>query len=1198
LITWIPLLASLLLPVELRAQQSRIPRDNGGTAYLMVTGDGNIGDTDEVNVVFYQIPATVTGPIYFAIYDGGDDTINEAVGDEEDDSGGTGDTVFRLLGGTGALTGPEAKTISFTDAEKTAGAPYGGITTVGNSGSEGTLLGVLTETGDATVGLQEGAWDYFPPVSPGDGERVGNSYVFRIVVVADDAVQKNGYRLDVSGSDNGTGAPTFVSGARAFAYTWTLGINDSGTTYQLYPFVPEGTTGNVETYTFDFEAQVQDPTGNSELFAFDPATDTINGTAEDTSVNLAGQGSSLIYDNLDTTSGEDLIERDGSAISGTTPEVNGTWLYELTEFFDDVDPNPGEVWFGQGATAGAGVNTLPTIFRTYSDQYFPEEPDHVSVTADDLVVRTDGSDNEVLYLQLVDAAGEAVPYVRSIDVSLNNGVDDGGGDDYALISASSDTGASIAVGGQSATVSTNVDGLVTITLEGNNNGAGDVSVNLITNGSGGSSNLTNSSTNDNPTLRVRAGTPPTMSSGDDQNIDFNTGGAADLGLEETITITEVESNTISTALDLRIKLPPELNLGFDGTAPTVGGTASGKVATTSFETSGESLANDDVLVLDIDTQLVAGETVTLSGLGLQNTGETGSGQLTLSYDGGATYPVTDPENLFVVDSGANIWYGNVDTDWETPNNWSRGSVPANGENVVIRDAQQQPVLSAAVPATGTLAHLRIEPGATVDLAGNALSVTTVENRGTIFAQGGETVTINGNTGNAINSFDVDSGRVDYTAGYTGALAFGTDYFNLNVSSGTALQPNANLNVYNELRVPGVLDAGAAAIDITIGGDFVEPGTGTFTPGPTVTLEDPGGGATGGGVTIDPGTGATFNSVVINDGAGGAVYTLLGTLTTNADLTLASGTLDLNGTSPSIGGNVTIQAAGSIDDAAGTPGTLRVDGNWTNNAGAGGYVAQGTVRFLDNAVTSVIAGDTTFFNFSVPNTVGAKTIEFTAGSRQSLAAGGSFSVTGSAGNLVVLQSTVAGTQWQLDVQAGSSTVDYADISDGDLIGGDPAGSISPTNSVDSGGNDRNNALGVTFDDPDDDGAYWVFPVTNYSWDNGGAGTDWGTAANWNPDGVPGTTDNATIPNGSGYVVDLAADRSVGTLTTGGDATVRFNGFDFSITGTLTNEGTLRFRTDELFSIQGNSPPLPADFDTTSGLVLAIPAGGNELLQPHL
>lgn len=1173
---WVSLLSFMLLPAALWAQQSRIPRDNGGTAYLMVTGDGNIGDTDEVNVVFFQVPASVTGPIYFAIYDGGDDTINEAVGDEEDNPAGTGDTVFRLLGGTGALTGPEAKTISFTDAEKTAGTPYGGVTTVGNSGSEGTLLGVLTETGDATVGLQEGGWDYFPAVSPSDGERVGNSYVFRIVVVGEDTVEKNGYRLDVSGSDNGTGAPSFVTGARAFAYTWTLGINDSGTTYQLFPFVPEGTTGNVETYSFDFDAGGQDPTGNSELFAFDPATDTINGTAEDTSVNISGQGSSRTYDNLDATSGEDLIERDASAIDIATPQVNGTWLYEFTEFFDAVDPNPGEIWFGQGATAGNGINTLPTIFRTYSDQYFPADPDHVSLTADDLVVRVDGTDNEVLYLQLVDVNGNAVPYVRSIDVTLNDGAS-GGGDDYAVITASSDPAATIAAGGQSATVSTNVDGLVTITLQGNNNGAGDVSVNLSTPA------LTNTVANDNPTLLVRAGTPPTLSSADDQNIDFNTGGASDLGLEETITITEEESNTISTTADLRIKLPPELNLGFDGTAPTIGGTASAKVAGSSFESSGESLAANDVLILDVSAQLNIGETITVSGLALQNGGETGSGQLTLSYDGGTTYPVADPENIFVVDSGANIWYGNVDTDWETPNNWSRGTVPVNGENVVIRDADQQPVMTATVPATGALGNLRIEPGATVDLAGNALSVTTVENRGTIFAQGGEAVTINGNTGNAINSFDIDSGTVNYTSGYTGALAFGTDYFDLTVSSGTALQPNANLNVYNDLRVPGVLDASATPIDITIGGDFLEPGTGTFTPGTTVIFQDPGGGATTTAVSIDPGTGATFNNVVINDGGGGVSYTLGAPLTANADLTVTSGTLDLNGTASAVTGNVTIQAAGVIDDTAGTPGTLSVDGNWTNSAGAAGYAAQGTVRFLDNAVTSVIAGNTTFYNFSVPNTVGAKTIQFTAGSRQTLAAGGSFSVLGTSGNLVVLQSTASGTQWELDVQGGTSTVDYADISDSDLIGADPAGSIAPTNSVDSGGNDRNNALGVTFDDPADDGAYWAFPVTNYSWDNGGAGSSWGTAANWNPDGVPGTTDTATIPNGFGHVVDLDADRSVSSLTTGADATVRFNSFDFSITGTLTNEGTLQFRTDEVFSIQGNSPPLAADFDTTSGTV---------------
>lgn len=39
----------------------------------------------------------------------------------------------------------------------------------------------------------------------------------------------------------------------------------------------------------------------------------------------------------------------------------------------------------------------------------------------------------------------------------------------------------------------------------------------------------------------------------------------------------------------------------------------------------------------------------------------------------------------------------------------------------------------------------------------------------------------------------------------------------------------------------------------------------------------------------------------------------------------------------------------------------------------------------------------------------------------------------------------------------------------------------------------------------------------SWDGGGGNSDWGTAANWNPDGVPGAADKVFIDSGSGVTI---------------------------------------------------------------------------------
>src|SRR5690349_4441466 len=56
----------------------------------------------------------------------------------------------------------------------------------------------------------------------------------------------------------------------------------------------------------------------------------------------------------------------------------------------------------------------------------------------------------------------------------------------------------------------------------------------------------------------------------------------------------------------------------------------------------------------------------------------------------------------------------------------------------------------------------------------------------------------------------------------------------------------------------------------------------------------------------------------------------------------------------------------------------------------------------------------------------------------------------------------------------------------------------------------------------------------TWDAGGAAnTNWSTAANWNPDGLPTSGANVTFGTG-GSIATLDADRTVGTLTFNRDA----------------------------------------------------------------
>lgn len=80
--------------------------------------------------------------------------------------------------------------------------------------------------------------------------------------------------------------------------------------------------------------------------------------------------------------------------------------------------------------------------------------------------------------------------------------------------------------------------------------------------------------------------------------------------------------------------------------------------------------------------------------------------------------------------------------------------------------------------------------------------------------------------------------------------------------------------------------------------------------------------------------------------------------------------------------------------------------------------------------------------------------------------------------------------------------------------------------------------------------WLQAQTSYTW-RGITSTDWNTASNWNPAGVPTAIDNATIVTGSNNCV-LANDVAVTNLTiTSG--TLNLNGHTLTTTGTVVANG---------------------------------------------
>ena len=208
--------------------QSRIPAEANN--YIQTTGATVNGDQDPYMVVFYEVPDTITSTLYFAVNHPGINTTTPAPPNNPDQLVAADTWTYYLVGGTGTLSSATSRQLTFAnDAEATTG----------------TILDTRSFT-------NETGWHYFSGVNPSQGERIGNKYYFKIVAKAPNA-GKNGFQLDVSYSNSGT--PTGDSSIRAFAYCWTLALlQRAGTTWNLYPFVPEGATGNIDYRNWDMDS--------------------------------------------------------------------------------------------------------------------------------------------------------------------------------------------------------------------------------------------------------------------------------------------------------------------------------------------------------------------------------------------------------------------------------------------------------------------------------------------------------------------------------------------------------------------------------------------------------------------------------------------------------------------------------------------------------------------------------------------------------------------------------------------------------------------------------------------------------------------------------------------------------------------------------------------------------------------------------
>ncbi len=170
--------------------------------------------------------------------------------------------------------------------------------------------------------------------------------------------------------------------------------------------------------------------------------------------------------------------------------------------------------------------------------------------------------------------------------------------------------------------------------------------------------------------------------------------------------------------------------------------------------------------------------------------------------------------------------------------------------------------------------------------------------------------------------------------------------------------------------------------------------------------------------------------------------------TDGDITVLSNGSNDNTQSVNIS---TLTVNGNLNLIQGTfsaPATINIAGNFARTSGVYTHNSN-TLNLVNAGVTSIISGDTTYNNFR--SVTAAKPIQFTAGSTQTVV--GTLTLTGTAGNLITLTSTVNDTAW--NINAAAASVDYVSVRDSDASSGikiDPgANSVSVSGNTNWGFN---------------------------------------------------------------------------------------------------------------------------------------------------
>ena len=525
---------------------------------------------------------------------------------------------------------------------------------------------------------------------------------------------------------------------------------------------------------------------------------------------------------------------------------------------------------------------------------------------------------------------------------------------------------------------------------------------------------------------------------------------------------------------------------YDGTTSITGLSAGNTYNDLTFDGSGGAWTLGAALDVNDDLTLTAG-TLDVSGsnFGITVGGDwtdTGAGTFTegtgtVTFDGTGTLNANETFNNVTINSGGTVTLGAA-LDLADTLTISGGALDVSGSNYGINlkswtDTGAGTFTEGSGTVTfdvagGTINSNETFENVTINHAGTTTLGAALDLDDTLTITGGALDVSGSNYGITLKSW-TDTGPGTFTEqggtvtfDITGGTINSNETFeNITINHAGTTTLGAALDLDDTLTITGgALDVSGSNYGITLK-SWTDTGTGTFTEqSGTVTFDIAGG-------TIN--SNEAFNSVTINHAgtstlgantAIGGVFTI-----TSGTLSASSYTITLSGTGTVFSNSGTYTAGTSTISITDTSSTSKTF------AGGGGTFNDLTITGAGTGAV-ILTGANTFSNFTIN---APKTITFPASTTTTIT--GTFSCTGSSGNLITINSSTTNTTATLSKASGTVSCDYLYLSDSTATGGATWNPGTNSTSVSNNSGWVFNTAPSFTAGPSDNGSYASNPTRN-------------------------------------------------------------------------------------------------------------------------